>query len=141
MPPALAIIVNVITIFMVLGLYYLVYTQYRKRDRPQDSPMDVWKDIASTEKESAWNGFLNEEKKYSSNEGISYKIWQCQNCNSPDHSIEIKINSEGKDFFIEESEDNYPEDSWKEAFGWITINTKCNSCGVVNNEWISYETM
>lgn len=22
--------------------------------------MDIWKDIASTEKESAWNGFLNE---------------------------------------------------------------------------------
>ena len=60
MPPALAIIVNVITIFMVLSLYYIVYTQYRKRDRPQDSPMDIWKDIASTEKESAWNGFLNE---------------------------------------------------------------------------------
>jgi hypothetical protein len=60
MPPALAIIVNVITIFMVLSLYYVVYTQYRKRDRPQDSPMDVWRDIASNEKESAWNGFLNE---------------------------------------------------------------------------------
>jgi hypothetical protein len=60
MPPALAIIINLITIFIVLSLYFLVYTQFRKREEPTTTALDVWRRISSTEKESAWNGFLNE---------------------------------------------------------------------------------
>ena len=60
MPPALAIILNVFTIFMVLSLYFLIYTRYNKREDANDSAMDVWKSMASEQKESAWNGFLNE---------------------------------------------------------------------------------
>jgi hypothetical protein len=60
MPPALAIIINVVTIFMVLSLYYLVYTRYSKREEVNETAMDVWKRMASEQKESAWNGFLNE---------------------------------------------------------------------------------
>jgi hypothetical protein len=60
MPPALAIIINVITIFMVLSLYFIVYTRFVKRDEPSQTALQVWKSISSTEKENAWNGFLNE---------------------------------------------------------------------------------
>lgn len=60
MPPALAIIINLATIFIVLSFYFLIYTRYVKRPDPTQSAMDVWKSISSTEKESAWNGFLNE---------------------------------------------------------------------------------
>jgi hypothetical protein len=60
MPPALAIIINVITIFIVLSLYFVVYTRFAKREEPSQSALEVWKSISSTEKESAWNGFLNE---------------------------------------------------------------------------------
>ena len=60
MPPALAIILNVFTIFMVLSLYFLIYTRYNKREDANDTAMDVWKGMASEQKESAWNGFLNE---------------------------------------------------------------------------------
>ena len=56
----LAIILNIFTIFMVLSLYFLVYTRYNKREDANDSAMDVWKSMASEQKESAWNGFLNE---------------------------------------------------------------------------------
>lgn len=60
MPPALAIIINLATIFIVLSFYFLVYTRYAKRADPTQSAMGVWKTISSTEKEGAWNGFLNE---------------------------------------------------------------------------------
>jgi len=60
MPPVLAIIVNLFTILMVLSLYFLVYTRYNKRDNADETAMDVWKSMASEQKESAWNGFLNE---------------------------------------------------------------------------------
>lgn len=60
MPPALAIIINVLTIFIVLSLYFLVYTRYSKREEVEETAMDVWKRMSSEQKESAWNGFLNE---------------------------------------------------------------------------------
>jgi hypothetical protein len=60
MPPALAIIINVITIFMVLSLYFIVYTRFAKRDEPSQTALQVWKSISSAEKEGTWNGFLNE---------------------------------------------------------------------------------
>jgi hypothetical protein len=60
MPPALAIIINVLTIFIVFSLYFVVYTRFTKREDPSQSALDVWKSISSTEREGAWNGFLNE---------------------------------------------------------------------------------
>jgi hypothetical protein len=60
MPPVLAIVVNLMTILLVLSLYFLVYTRYNKREDPNESPMDIWRTIASEQRENAWNGFLNE---------------------------------------------------------------------------------
>jgi hypothetical protein len=60
MPPVLAIIVNLFTIFMVLSLYFIVYTQYNKREDPNDSAADVWKKISGEQRENVWNGFLTE---------------------------------------------------------------------------------
>lgn len=60
MPPVLAIIVNILTIFLVLSLYFIVYTQYNKREDSSESATDVWKRIASEQRENVWNGFLTE---------------------------------------------------------------------------------
>lgn len=60
MPPVLAIIVNILTIFMVLSLYFIVYTQYNKREDSSESATDVWKRISSEQRENVWNGFLSE---------------------------------------------------------------------------------
>ena len=60
MPPALAIIINVLTIFIVFSLYFVVYTRFAKREEASQTALDVWKSISSTEREGAWNGFLNE---------------------------------------------------------------------------------
>jgi hypothetical protein len=69
------------------------------------------------------------------------KAWECNICNKSDHSIKLSIQSQGRNDFKEEAGDEFDRDDWAEAFGWITIMTKCNLCGENNNEWISYETM
>jgi hypothetical protein len=60
MPPAVAIIINIITIFIVFALYFMVYNRYRKRADPSTSASDVWRSMSSNTREGAWNGFLNE---------------------------------------------------------------------------------
>jgi len=67
MPPAVAIIINIVTIFIVFSLYFMVYNRYQKRTDPSTSASDVWRSMASETREGAWNGFLNEtiaEAKY-----------------------------------------------------------------------------
>ena len=70
------------------------------------------------------------------------KNWACNKCQKTNHSLIVMINSQGKKDFVEVCENGkFNIEDWVEAFGWITIKVICNSCGEVNDEWISYETM
>ena len=69
------------------------------------------------------------------------KNWNCNKCKNTNHSMVVAIESQGQEDFIEEGEEEFDKEDWVEAFSWITIKVICNSCGEVNNEWISYETM
>lgn len=60
MPPVLAIIANVFTILLVLSLYFIVYTQYNKREEADETAPDVWRKISGDQRENVWNGFLTE---------------------------------------------------------------------------------
>ena len=55
----------------------------------------------------------------------------------------VSISSQGKDDFIDETEDTdeFSPDDWIEAFEWITIALKCCECEHEDNSWIDYETM
>ena len=87
-----------------------------------------------------WNGFVCGElsKKL---ERPKSRNWKCNKCTNTSHSISIKINSGGKQDFIEETQGEFVENEWVEAFSWITISTECKGCNEKNKEWISYETM
>lgn len=69
------------------------------------------------------------------------KIWYCNKCSNANHSMAVKIHSQGQDQFIEEAGEEFDKNDWTEAFDWITIKTECKSCNETNEEWISYETM
>ncbi|MCL2102547.1 MAG: hypothetical protein FWH25_00750 [Syntrophorhabdaceae bacterium] len=91
-----------------------------------------------------WNGFVCHDGVTVSDDEL--KIWQCTECESDIHNVEIRIMSQGKQDFIEESgiadgETDFLEDDWVEAFGWITIGLKCCGCGNNDEKWIDYETM
>lgn len=91
-----------------------------------------------------WNGFVCRD-------GVSVpddelKKWNCQKCGCDIHNIEIGINSQGKDDFINESgiadgETEFNENDWINAFDWITIGLKCLNCGHDDENWVDYETM
>jgi len=87
-----------------------------------------------------WNGFVcgGDSREFARPDA---KDWKCNKCGKTDHSMIVKIHSQGQEDFIEEGGDEFDVKDWVEGFDWITIKVVCNSCGESNDEWISYETM
>ncbi len=87
-----------------------------------------------------WNGFVcggdNREM-----DRLEPKQWDCDKCNNSEHKIELQIESQGKEDFMEEGGEEFGEHNWTEGFSWLTIKTECINCNKTNPEWISYETM
>jgi len=91
-----------------------------------------------------WNSFACPE-------GISVpdeelESWSCPKCSGESFHIEMKISSQGKEDFIDETgiaggESDFEEADWVNAFSWIVIGLKCSACGHTDEEWIDYETM
>jgi len=87
-----------------------------------------------------WNGFIcgGDSKELPR---PKTKVWNCNKCQTANHSITLTIQSQGQEDFVEEAGDEFESKDWTEAFSWITMKTECKNCGVTNDEWISYETM
>lgn len=88
-----------------------------------------------------WDGFVCHDESEASLKRPELKTWKCLNCGHTNVKINLKINSQGKDDYIEEAGEEFNEDQWIEAFEWITIDVFCNNCQKEIKEWISYETM
>ncbi|MBN9386225.1 MAG: hypothetical protein J0H74_36035 [Chitinophagaceae bacterium] len=88
-----------------------------------------------------WNGFVCGRGEEIPERPVS-EDWHCNKCGKTDHLMQVSIQSQGQDDFIEEAgEEDFDKDDWVDAFGWITIMVECNACKEKNKEWISYETM
>ena len=91
-----------------------------------------------------WNGFVCHYGADVPDKEL--KSWNCPKCSCVIHNIEISIDSQGKQDFIDESGiadggADFKEDDWVNAFEWITIGLKCFGCGHDDEKWIDYETM
>ncbi len=90
---------------------------------------------------NGWDGFVchdEEEAKLPSPLGL---IWQCSECKNNSNKIQITIGSQGKEYFLEETNNGFPPDKWVEAFEWITIQLTCSNCNHTHYDWVSFETM
>jgi hypothetical protein len=85
-----------------------------------------------------WNSLWEETKNI---ERPNTESWECKKCKKHSHTLVVSIQSEGQEDFIKNSEVGVNKNDWVEAFGYITIGLKCNSCNEENEEWISFETM
>jgi ribosomal protein S27E len=88
-----------------------------------------------------WNGLVCHDSKQAAIARPELTTWKCTECNSLPHNAWIRISTMGKQDFIEETEGEFEENSWPEAFDWITINIRCPNCNKKTDEWVSYETM
>lgn len=72
------------------------------------------------------------------------KNFVCPECKDSVFKIDISIETEDKEQFLEEvvayEEDNFSEDDYVDAFNSITIDIECLHCGKKEIGWIAYET-
>jgi hypothetical protein len=67
--------------------------------------------------------------------------WKCLKCGELPHSVNVIIQTEGKQDFIEETDGEFDPKRWPDGFGRFTLSIKCKKCGKKTPEWVSYETM
>lgn len=87
-----------------------------------------------------WDGVMCHDVKKANLPRPHLVTWKCLSCKNLKHKIEIKIDYETKENFIEQSRGEFGMDRWPDAFQWIYISIECVNCGFEINNWINYET-
>src|SRR4030042_1407586 len=75
-----------------------------------------------------WNGFLCHNEKKALLPRPPLTQWKCLFCGDIPHKATIKISSQGKRFFKEETDGEYDEDKWPDAFEWFSMSIICSKC-------------
>jgi hypothetical protein len=88
-----------------------------------------------------WNGWICHDESKASLPRPELVEWNCTTCSSKEHKINIIVNSQGKDDFIEEAGEDYDINRWQDAFDWISFDIKCQKCGKETRSFIEHETM
>ena len=88
-----------------------------------------------------WNGLVCHDSEQAAIKRPGLIVWNCTKCNSLIHNAWIRISTLGKKDFIEETEGEFKENLWPDAFDWIYIDVICSNCNKKTDEWVSYETM
>lgn len=93
-----------------------------------------------------WNGFVCHDGVTPPDEIL--RPWVCPKCSCDIHNVEVGINSQGKDDFIDElgidnndSKGEFCTDDWINAFDWITVGLTCFNCRCNDKKWLDHETM
>ncbi len=70
--------------------------------------------------------------------------YRCHGCGGSGFSVEMGIELEDLEQFIEEVVDYEPEkyrpEDYVDAFDWVTISLKCKGCGKSLENWVNFET-
>jgi hypothetical protein len=88
-----------------------------------------------------WDGYVCHDSGQADLPRPDLITWNCQSCNSSIHNVQINIETQGKQDFIDETDGEFPEDRWVDGFSWIDFDIKCKECGAATKQWVSYETM
>lgn len=77
-----------------------------------------------------YDGFVCHDGKTANDESLN--MYQCEECNSNSFGINVDIEAEDYDQFVEECVEESPEEfepeNYVDAFNWIVITLKCNDC-------------
>ncbi len=66
---------------------------------------------------------------------------KCRKCGNETSKISVIISNTGKNDLFVESNDFINDGNWEDAFDWITIDLKCDSCGRETKKYLDLETM
>lgn len=101
--------------------------------------------ILFDEGKHGWNGFVCNDDFLNREEPL--KLNKCTKCNESRFKIQVRVTSQGKQDFIDESGlkngfgETLNESDWVDAFEWISANIICLSCNKQEENWLDCETM
>lgn len=87
-----------------------------------------------------WDGVMCHNAKKANLPRPPLVPWECVSCGGLSHKATVKTNFENKEDFIEQSQGEFDEDRWSDAFQWIWISITCCKCGLETKDWVDYET-
>lgn len=77
-------------------------------------------------------------------EEADLKVFSCGACQGDTFAVDIGIELEDKEQFIEEVVEDEPEkfapEDYVDAFDWFTVALQCNKCGRKYEGWVDFET-
>ena len=92
------------------------------------------------ESKHGFNGFVNEDCRTASNDSL--KELSCKTCGSRYFFVNVGIEAEDKNQFVEECVNEFPErftaEDYVDSFDWITITLCCANCNE-SVDWIDLE--
>ena len=88
-----------------------------------------------------WNGLVCHDDEQAKLDRPHLIEWKCQECDGTKHTGVVRIQTEGREDFIEVVEDEFDHDLWPDAFGWFSLDVVCSNCKKETEELVSYETM
>ncbi len=88
-----------------------------------------------------WDGFVCHDEEQAALQRPELINWKCNKCVNELFTVNIKIQSQGKEDFITEAGDEFNPKNWIEAFEWINIDLHCLHCNKTHKDWVSLETM
>ena len=88
-----------------------------------------------------WNGFVCRDEAQASAPRPPLAPWECLACGKGEHEASVRIDTEGREDFVEETDGEIDEERWPDGFGWFSMSITCAGCGKHTPEWVSYETM
>ena len=86
--------------------------------------------ILFDEATQGYNGFVCHDCKTANDENL--EIFKCESCGANSFKIDVDIEAEDYEQFIEECVEEFPEDfspeDYIDAFNWIVISLTCDKC-------------
>lgn len=85
-----------------------------------------------------WDGYVCHDEKDASKPRPPLVPWKCPKCGEDKHGAQIMFCYGDKEEMLEDMEDK--DIDWADAFEWIYMTIKCQTCGYVTEKWVDYET-
>lgn len=87
-----------------------------------------------------WDGFVCHDVDNASKPRPSLTPWKCLECKGQEHLVYVQFCYGDLDEIAKDLKEMQVE-NLADAFEWIYIDIKCNSCGYETKKWVDYETM
>ncbi|GAB5517721.1 hypothetical protein [Rhodopirellula baltica] len=88
-----------------------------------------------------WNGYVCRAVAQASLPRPDLVPWSCVSCGGTTHKLTVRVSTHGEIDFAEETDGEFPPETWPDGFSWFSLDTECVDCGHTSDSLIDYETM